>query len=61
MMNNDMTVQDIANKVYEKYGKDEGDMKGLAYSIVRWSFNIEFCDALEALNIARKTIDKKNH
>lgn len=48
-----MTLQKVANRVYKRYGKDEGDMVSLAHSIVGWSFNTKFDDAIDALNIAR--------
>ena len=49
-----MSLQDVADKVFKKYGNDKCDMESLACSIVRWSFNTKLEDAIEALKISRK-------
>jgi len=49
-----MTLQDVADKVFKKYGSDKGDLESLAHSVVRWSFNTKLEDAIEALEISRK-------
>jgi len=53
-------VQEVANKVYTRYGSDEGNLEGLAHSIERWT-RISFGEALKALEISRKNILKPKY
>ena len=49
-----MSLQDVADKVYKKYGDDKCDLKILAQDIEKWGFNTTLEDAMEALEISRK-------
>jgi len=51
---NCMSLQDVADKVYKKYGDDKCDLKILAQDIEKWGFNTTLEDAMEALEISRK-------
>ncbi len=54
-----MSLQDVANRVYNRYGKDEGNMESLAASITRWT-NFGYADSLKALNKSRIIFSKQS-
>jgi len=56
-----MSLQDVANKVFKKYGGPEGpgfNLESLASSIARWT-NFDYADSLKALNKSRIIFSKK--
>jgi len=53
-----MSLQDVADKVYKRYGGPEGNLESLAASISRWTW-ITYSDALKALGKSRNS--ENNH
>ena len=54
-----MSLQDVADKVYKRYGGTEGNLESLAASIARWTLDT-YDDALKALGKSRNNIIRNN-